>query len=150
MTDSIVKKELREIENFINSFDIQTVVFRENRKIEVITEDTDAVDEKMRERFDTENVASVSIIGEGNISELYNVPRKYKHFNVIVFEIKETRSERGLDPIYSNESNNLRELNDQEIQNIDRQLKESDMNLNGLTKELYEDLQDLKVPDSNT
>lgn len=147
MSNPLVEKELREIEQFINRFNFPTVVFRKNRKIEVISDDIKRVDEKMRNRFDTEKAATVSVIGEGNITELYDVPSKYEHFNVLVFKIKETRSERGLDPVVADCSNNLRELNNEEIQDIDQQLRESDMDLNGLTKELYEDLQDLKVPD---
>lgn len=147
MSDSLVKKEIREIEQFINSFNFPTVVFRRDRKIEVISDEIKSVDERMRDRFDTEKAATVAVIGEGDITDLYDVPSKYEHFEVLVFKIKETRSERGLDPVVEDCSNNLRELNNEEIQDIDQQLRESDMDLNGLTKELYEDLQDLKVPD---
>lgn len=146
MSDSIIEKELNEIEKFINNFNFPTIVFREGRKIEVISEDIDSVDDKMRERFDTEVAATVTIIGEGNIKELYNVPKKYQSFNVIVFEIKKTRSERGFDPVVESNSN-IRGLNQKEIKDIDRQLRESDMHINGLTRELYEDLKKLEIPD---
>lgn len=146
MPDTIIEEELKEIEKFINNFNFPTIVFREGRKIEVISEDIDSVDDKMRERFDTEVAATVSIIGEGNITELYNVPKKYQSFDVIVFEIKKTRSERGFDPVVESNSN-IRGLNQKEIKDIDRQLSESDMHINGLTKELYEDLKKLEIPD---
>ena len=147
MPNSTIEKELKEIELFINKFNIPTVVSRENRKIEVITDNINAVDERMRERFDTENAAYVEVIGEGNVTDLYDIPSKYDHFDVIVFKIKETRSERGLDAKVNND-NKIRKLNNKEIQNIDKQLRESNMDLNGLTKELYEDIQNLKIYDT--
>jgi hypothetical protein len=56
-------------------------------------------------------------------------------------------SQRDLEPIVSSDSKNLRPLLKTEIQDIDHQLRESDMHLNGLTEELYEDLQKFQVPD---
>lgn len=147
MSDSLVKRELKEIEQFVNNFNFSTVVFRKDRKIEVISDLPESVDENMRDRFDTEKAATVAIIGEGDITELYDVPSKYDHFDIIVFEIRKTRSERGLDPVVAEDSNGLRELNTKEVQDIDQQLRDSNMDLDGLTKELYEDLQDLQIPD---
>lgn len=64
-----------------------------------------------------------------------------------MFEIREKRSERNLEPVVSDDDKNLRPLLKTEIQDIDRQLQESDMHIDGLTKELYEDLQEFQVPD---
>lgn len=146
MPSSIVEKEIREIESFVRSFDVPSIVFREGRKMEVISTDLDAVHTRMRERFDTEEAATVAVVGEGSITEVYDVPSKYEHYDLMVLEVRETRSERGLEPVVES-SDNLRELNSKEIQDIDRQLRESDMNLDGLTKELYDDLKKFQVPD---
>lgn len=146
MPSSLAEKEIKEIESFVRSFDVPSIVFREGRKMEVISTDLDAVHARMHERFDTEEAATVAVVGEGSITEVYDVPDKYEHYNLMVLEVRETRSERGLEPVLE-DSDNLRELNSEEIQDIDRQLRESDMNLDGLTKELYDDLKKLQVPD---
>lgn len=146
MADSLIQKEIQEIAQYIKDSTARTIVFRDERKLEVISDDLDSIHNRMRQRFDTEEAATVAVVGEGIVTEVYDVPNKYEDFGLVVFEIRETRSERGLEPVVSNDEN-LRPLLKTEIQDIDHQLRESDMHLDGLTKELYEDLQKFQVPD---
>lgn len=146
MMDSLVQKEIQEIAQYIKDSTPPTIIFREERKLEVISEELESIHDRMRQRFDREDAATVAVVGVGNVTEVYDVPPEYRDFGLAVFEVRETRSERGLEPVVSDDQN-LRPLLKTEIQDLDRKLRESDMHLDGLTKELYEDIQKFQVPD---
>lgn len=142
----LVTRELEEIQEFIDNIDATVTVIRQHRNYELITTDAAALKDSLRQRFDTETAATLTPVGQGNITTLYDVPDVMAHLTVIQLAVPETRSERGFNPVVT-ETDERRPLTDAEIQSIDEQLRESDLQTNGLTKGLYDELQEFRVPD---
>lgn len=145
--ESLVKRELEEIKEFASCLDSSVTVIRDEREIEIISRDTEAFHERMRERFGTTHDATICVTGEGNITELYDVPDENKDLSAIKIEVRDTRSELELNPT-GKSSGEVRPMSKKEIQEIDEWFRASDIGTNGLTKKLYEDLQRLQVPDA--
>jgi len=127
-----IHKEIESIQEFVDELpEVSETLRKAPRVIGVVGENIEAFNERMNEEFGHDETAYIDPRWESQNGEF-----------LALLTVEETDHERRAGETVEL---NSRPLNKKEIDNIDSQLRESNLLVDGLTQELYEDIQQFRV-----